>query len=88
MATSNVTISATWTKLATADDDPVLVTSKSPAMIEFATTATDVAPTVTGHAVPDMSGGAAMTRMVIGDGFLWCRIVDSRFASASVEVSK
>jgi hypothetical protein len=88
MATSNVTVTAAWTKLAVADDDPVLVTSKSPAVFEFATTATDVAPTVNGHTVSDMSGGAAMTRMVIGDGFLWCRITDGRFTSASMEVSK
>jgi hypothetical protein len=88
MATGNVNVSSAWTKLADDGDDPVLVTSKSAAVFEFATTSTDVAPTVTGHTVADMSGGAAMTRMVIGDGFLWCRITDARFASASVEVSK
>jgi hypothetical protein len=87
MATSNATITKTWTKVADDTDDPVLVTSRSAATIEFALTATDAAPDLQrGHLLmPD----EAITRIVAGDGFLWMRVEPgSAYASAKIEATK
>jgi hypothetical protein len=87
MATINLTITKTWALVAEADDDPVLVTSRGPATIEFALTATNAAPTVArGHLLrPD----EAATRAVVGDGYLWARVEPSgSIASARIEVTK
>jgi hypothetical protein len=87
MATSNATITKTWTKLAETADDPVLVTTRGAATIEFATTTADAAPDIQrGHLLhPD----DAITRLAVGDGYLWARVEPgSAYASAKVEVSK
>ena len=88
MPTVNTTITGTWTKLANDTDDPVLITSNSLAAIEIATVATDVAPSVSGHRLEGFAGGMGVTRSVLGDGFVFARIVDSRFASAVMVVTK
>lgn len=88
MATQpEVTVTAAWTKVADDTDDPVFITSAHPAVFEVALVATDTAPTVTGHRVPLMSEGDCITR-VIGDGFIFMRIADSRFSTATVVVTK
>ena len=88
MATVNTTVTAAWTKVADDTDDPVLITSGHPAVFEVALVATDTAPTVTGHRVEKMSDGEALTRLVLGYGFIFMRIADSRFDTATVVVSK
>lgn len=87
MATSNATITKTWVKLAETADDPVLVTTRGAATIEFATTAADSAPTVArGHL---LESDDAITRLAVGGGYLWARVEpDSAYATAKVEVSK
>jgi len=86
MATSNIAITKTWTKVAEDTDDPVLLTFRLAGSLEVATTSTDVAPTVRGHRV---SHGDSVTRLVLGDGFMWARCApDGPIANAVVEVSK
>jgi len=73
MATSNVILSKTWTKLADDSDDPVTVTFLTRNVTsEFALVATETEPTVHGHQAqyPDV-----ITRTAIGDGYLYARIV-------------
>jgi hypothetical protein len=88
MATVNTTITSAWTKLADAADDPVLITSGTSAVVEVATVATNVAPSVTGHRLEELASGQAVTRAVIGDGYIFARIVDPRFLTAEMVVSK
>ena len=86
MATSNIAITKTWTKVANAADDPVLITFRISGTLEVATTSTDVAPAVTGHLVKP---GDAVTRLVIGSGFVWARCSPGgSIENAVLEVSK
>lgn len=80
MPTANVNITQSWTKLADDTDLTVLVTSRSIYAVEVATTAADSAPSVSGHLLHD---GDAITRDLIGSGFLWARVYDGRHVAGS-----
>jgi hypothetical protein len=89
MATTNVTVTSTWTKLANTEDDHVFVTAAGPAVLEVATTAADAAPSgIVGHRLPVASIGDAISRDLLGPGYVWCRIADHRVTSQVVVVSK
>ena len=72
MATINKVVTTEWSKVADLEDKAFLVTWSLPVLVEFATTAADNAPVVQGHS---LSRHDALTRMVIGDGYLWARVV-------------
>jgi hypothetical protein len=88
MATTNATITKAWTQVAATADDLVLITrSDDVGSVEFALTAADSAPTgIVGHKLmPD----EAITREVVGEGYIWMRVgLGSRNDSTSVVVSK
>lgn len=82
MPTQNINITKTWTQLATSADADVLISTTFPNSIEYATTAANAAPTVVGHT---LSNREALTRSVIGAGYIWARIaadVDTRVISS------
>ena len=86
MATSNISISNAWVKLANSADSELLVTWGGSARIEVATTSADSAPTVNGHI---LYPGDAITRAVIGSGYVWVRLVSGSYPnSANLVVSK
>ena len=86
MATSNATITKTWTQVAADSDDPVTVTWRSGAFLEVALTATNAAPTVRGHL---LKSGDVVTRNAVGDGYMWMRCDPAgSFTSALIEVTK
>lgn len=86
MATYNIAISRTWTKLAASTDSELLVTFDLPVSIEVASTLTDVVPTVIGHT---LSRESAITRAVLGAGFVWARTcVGAIPAAVTLVVSK
>lgn len=76
MPTANIPISKAWKKIANAGES-FLASAPAEADVEFAATTADAAPTVLGHALKQ---GEALTRAVIGDGYIWVRI--SNFKSA------
>jgi len=87
--TQNVTITSDWTKVADAADDPVLVTSNTKAPVEFAVKDTGGDPTVeAGHRLGDMAEGAGVTRLLLGEGDIYARIMGSEPASALLVVTK
>jgi len=82
MATSNITVTTTWTKLADTADDPVLISFASTCYYEIATTVADSAPTgIIGHQLAYSEG---VTRDTIGTGYIWARIVDASTTLSSV----
>lgn len=86
MTTVNTAVTTTWTKLAEDTDTEFLITWDSPVDAEFATTAADSAPTVRGHR---LSREMALSRSVLGDGFVWARLVPGAVpASVAMVVSK
>lgn len=86
MATSNIAVTAAWTKLADATSADFLATWDVPVTMEVATTAADSAPTVIGHKIPP---GYAVTRTAIGPGYIWAKLnAGSVPASVPVIVSK
>ena len=89
MATVNITVTSAWTKLADTADEHVFVTAAGPAVLEVATTAADAAPSgIVGHRLPVASIGDAISRDLLGPGYVWCRISDHRVTSQVVVVSK
>lgn len=84
MATSNIAITTTWTQLAATADDPVMVTWQNGAFVEFAATAADTAPTVTGHL---LKPGDVLTRTAFGAGYIWARCKGG-FDKATMVVNK
>jgi len=87
MATTNVTLTKTWTKIADDTDDPVTVSfvSRGPT-IEFALMATEVTPSVRGH---DAEFPDVITRSAVGDGFLYARcLADGSFSQCRIAVTK
>jgi hypothetical protein len=72
MTTINTSISRAWVKIAESSDEGLLVTWAEPETVEFATTAADAAPTVIGHALTSKD---AITRAVLGAGYVWARAV-------------
>ena len=86
MPTSNITITGSWTQLATDTNTDLLATFDENIAVEVASTATNTAPTVTGHRLSNQS---AITRAVIGSGYVWARTAAGSVPSQiSVIVSK
>lgn len=88
MATTNVSLTTSWVKLANDSDDPVLISyNSSSAYIQVATTAADAAPTgIEGHIIGPLEG---VIRDVIGTGFIWGRVTaDSVDSTVTVVVTK
>ncbi len=87
MATTNTSVTTTWTKVADDSDDPVTVTWRNGAYLEVAMTAADSAPTVDrGHL---LKSGDVVTRNAVGDGYMWLRCDPAgSFSSALIEVTK
>lgn len=88
MATTNVSLTTAWVKLAESSDDRVLISyNSSSAYIQVATTAADSAPVgIEGHIVGPMEG---VIRDVIGAGYIWGRVTaDSVDSTVTVVVTK
>lgn len=85
MATTNVTITKTWAKVAEDTDDPFLIQAASSLDWEIAAVALDAAPvSTTGHR---MTGDAeSMTRSLIGAGFVYARIAPLSTASKALMI--
>lgn len=86
MPTTNITITKGWSQIALDSDDYLLVTFHGDATLEFATTSADSEPTVDGHR---LSKTDALTRSIIGPGYVWARCVGSlRPNTAQLVVTK
>ena len=86
MPTVNIAITNAWTKIAADTNTDLLVTFDHPVTIAVATTAADTPPTVLGHRLTRES---ALTRGVLGSGFVWARTVGGAIpASIDLVVSK
>jgi len=86
MPTNNIAVTSTWTKLAASADADVLITCNDAVMMEVAATSADTAPVVTGH---KLNPGQAITRSLIGPGFIWAKLLPgSQPASVIMVVSK
>lgn len=72
MPTTNVYAGFSWVKVAENTEDKLLITWDDPATIEVATTTANSAPTVKGH---KLSRENAITRAVLGSGYVWVRAV-------------
>jgi hypothetical protein len=74
MATQSTILDSDWTLIANTADDPVLAQAYGGvAQIEYLTTATDSTPDASevGHR---LGGDQQMTRLAIGDGYIWARL--------------
>lgn len=86
MTTVNTAITTAWTKIADASDTELLVSWQDPVVVEVATTAADAAPTVFGHR---LSREDALTRGVLGSGFVWAKLIPGSIpAGITLVVSK
>lgn len=75
MPTINITLPATWTKIANAGED-FLASYPGWLRFEVAVTAGDTPPTLNlGH---HLLPGEALIRSVIGPGYVWARCVESQ----------
>jgi hypothetical protein len=85
MATSNVTATKTWAKLAADTVDGFTASSRFQQEIEYATTAADAAPAATleGHA---LRSDQAATRQTLLNGFVWYRVAPRSNLSTAVVV--
>jgi hypothetical protein len=82
-ATTNINVGTAWVKLANASDVTVLISHGKRATVQLAATNTDVAPTtVLGH---DITLDDAITRDILGPGFIWARCLTDTIA---VKVTK
>ena len=84
MATVNTPLTNEWQKVAETADDPVLMQSYGKvAQVEYATTDDDEAPDsdLIGHR---LEGHEAMTRLVLGEGYIWVRLYASAKAATLV----
>ena len=86
MPTTNISVTASWTKIADAGES-FLMTANFNDDIEVATTAADSAPTVRGHHLRIGVGGDALVRDVIGEGYVWVKLFFNK-PGASLVVSK
>lgn len=73
MATSNVTVTTSWVKLADDSDDPVLIQAPPGVEWEVAAMATETPPSVSGHSLYGRK--MVITRDNIGDGYLYARLI-------------
>ena len=83
MATANLSITPTWQKIADPADS-FLASSEAYITMEFATTATDTAPVVSGHQVQFWRGQMAINRAILGAGYVWVRLAAGSGAYALV----
>jgi len=73
MATTNVTVSQSWTLAVSSAVSDVLLSVAAGGTVEIATTGADgTAPTVSGH---HLSHGDGVTRDMLGDGAIWARAI-------------
>lgn len=72
MATQNATITNAWSKIADSEDDSVLIQASGYIEYQVATTATETAPTVQGHAIGGRDRG--ISRDLIGAGHIYARL--------------
>lgn len=79
MPTTNITVTATWTKVADTSSDIVLMTWVTPSILEVATTATDTPPTVNGH---QLNNTEAITRIALGTGYIWAKTIPGAYSSS------
>ena len=79
MTTSNITISTSWVQIASTADTDMLATFDTTVIMEVATTAANSAPTVQGH---KLSSDSAITRSVIGSGYVWAKLVKGSYPSS------
>ena len=85
MATKNVSVNQSWTKIAAASDAEIFVSWDVPIILEIATTAADTAPTVNGHLFPKQE---QVNRSKVGSGYVWARTASgSRPSEIGVFVS-
>lgn len=85
MSTLNIAITNAWTKLADASATELLVSWADPVTVELATTEADAAPTVVGHR---LTRDDAVSRGVLGSGYVWARLIGKVPAGANLVVSK
>lgn len=86
MPTINTHVTTSWTKLADASDNDLLVTWSIPATLEVASTTANAAPIVEGHRLTNMD---AITRSVLGAGYVWAKLVGGSMpADITLIVSK
>lgn len=83
MTTYNITVTNTWTQLATTSDTDLLVTFDAPVTIEVATTTANSVPTVKGHL---LTREDQVTRAAIGSGYVWARVVAGSVPSSIVSI--
>ena len=81
MPTQNATITAAWSKIADAADDPLLIQSAGLIEYQIATAATETAPSVLGHSL--YGAEKAISRDLIGDGHIYARLTGSTANVAS-----
>ena len=74
MATSNNPVGRSWMQVASDSNTDLLVTWNDAVELEVATTSTNQEPTVSGHRV---TRDDAISRGVIGPGYVWVRLVGS-----------
>lgn len=79
MPTINTPITAAWTKVVDITDSDFLITWNTPVAVEVASTSADVAPVVQGHMLPNDS---AITRNVLGAGYVWVKTIPGQYPSA------
>ena len=87
MPTSNMTATLAWAKIADSSNTELLVTWETPVTIEFATVATDVAPTtINGHR---LQRDSAVSRGGLGAGFVFARLAEGSIpTSCALVVTK
>jgi hypothetical protein len=73
MATQNATITASWLKLADANDDPVMIQSTGFIEYQVAAMATETTPTVQGHTISGRD--YAISRATLGEGHIYARLI-------------
>jgi hypothetical protein len=78
MSTQNVILTDAWLKVAEAADEQACFQSLGDVpRVEYATTEddSDPEPGLSGHR---LAGNEVMTRLVIGAGYIWARLFDTR----------
>lgn len=74
MPTTNVSVTTSWTKIAEAGE-AFLLSANVRSVIQVATTTADAAPVIEGHQLSVGGSQDALTRDVIGAGYVWARTV-------------
>lgn len=83
MTTVNTAVTTTWTKVAEISNLSFLATWDSPATMEVSITATDVAPTVSGHLCKKTT---QITRALMGPGYVWMRSIAGTYPATTTVV--